>query len=524
MCPHLTTLINLATDPTTDDGLNGIFNCIFNDDLTIAPNSELALQSVSLNKALNFLDIKDSNSNTIIKFKFQVDTERTVHLDPQILTKSNVLAFFQRLQNLMNKELRIATPGEYGAEITIGINESEKVFFNFEQKPPVPYDEDDLEDLLVFNNIDFSGTVIEGTVQNENDFIRLGNYLWCEADLISSCGQFRGRVLDFDNTDPAYVSGVFFGLLETTPDNLQNLKNRDGINFDSFDFAIRTNRDYLNTSNYEYKTPDNANYQTSTITPFKVNRTNTINNDVISFDVEDGKIKLRIYTNEAGGTTHTMATVDYPRNTEDNLLFKNYIGLVALLDDERTVALDVVQISQSTYESENSLSIQSQTVGATPIPNPNLNETVKQLTFPNLEFANFFGFNSLIQNEEGLATPDSIFKANTMFSNVLSTNTYLIELLNLPLNSFNSVAKGRRNILAPIPVSERVVSNTGQIQYEPNNIIYLSLRNNYPITLRNLRARILSHDLTPIQTEGQAELNLILKEDKEEVAKMTPKY
>jgi len=139
MCPHLTTLINLTTDPTTDDGLNAIFNCIFNDDLTIAPNSELALQSVSLNKALNFLDINDHNLNTTIKFKFQADTERTVNLDHQILTKSNVLAFFQRLQNLMNKQLSLSTPAEYGAEVTIGINEIEKVFFSFKQRLPVPF-------------------------------------------------------------------------------------------------------------------------------------------------------------------------------------------------------------------------------------------------------------------------------------------------------------------------------------------------------------------------------------------------
>ncbi len=87
-----------------------------------------------------------------------------------------------------------------------------------------------------------------------------------------------------------------------------------------------------------------------------------------------------------------------------------------------------------------------------------------------------------------------IFQANRNLKNVVVSDSYLIELLNLPLDSYDSLTNGRKNILASIPISERILTNTGIIQYEPNTLFFIDLKNDFPLTLRNIRARIVTDD------------------------------
>jgi len=39
------------------------------------------------------------------------------------------------------------------------------------------------------------------------------------------------------------------------------------------------------------------------------------------------------------------------------------------------------------------------------------------------------------------------------------------------------------------------------------------MNNPYPINLRNVRCRIIAQDFTTIQTEGESEIHLLIKED-----------
>tara|TARA_R110002096_G_scaffold124650_1_gene269432 strand:- start:800 stop:1060 length:261 start_codon:yes stop_codon:yes gene_type:complete len=85
-------------------------------------------------------------------------------------------------------------------------------------------------------------------------------------------------------------------------------------------------------------------------------------------------------------------------------------------------------------------------------------------------------------------------------------------MLNININTYDALAKGRKNILSYVPVSETIVDDkTGIVQYEPKERLFLPLANEYAETLRNIRARIITSDFSTLGTEGLSSLNIILR-------------
>ena len=88
-------------------------------------------------------------------------------------------------------------------------------------------------------------------------------------------------------------------------------------------------------------------------------------------------------------------------------------------------------------------------------------------------------------------------------------DSIIVELLNIDLKSYDSLDNKRRSILAVIPnLNENVF---GKIIYDVNYPLYISVRNENPIYLRNIRARVLNSDLSPITLRGRAVMTILLK-------------
>jgi len=85
----------------------------------------------------------------------------------------------------------------------------------------------------------------------------------------------------------------------------------------------------------------------------------------------------------------------------------------------------------------------------------------------------------------------------------------------LSVNQRNANTGGsRRNILATIPISEVPISGTanGLIQYEPNNLFYISIKNRGDITTRQLRFRLLTGTYEPVLTSGLASMTILIRD------------
>ena len=85
-------------------------------------------------------------------------------------------------------------------------------------------------------------------------------------------------------------------------------------------------------------------------------------------------------------------------------------------------------------------------------------------------------------------------------------------MLNLNLESYDGFLKRKVNLLHSLQSEQaQTGSSYSIVRYEPNEIIYLDLNNAQELSLTNLRARIVTEEYKPIETEGFNVLNLLFK-------------
>jgi len=128
----------------------------------------------------------------------------------------------------------------------------------------------------------------------------------------------------------------------------------------------------------------------------------------------------------------------------------------------------------------------------------------------------FLGFNNpYLQNQNSgsdlIASlgPNQIFTASIEL--VHTVDSYLIELMNLDLESYDGYTEQRKNILTTIEYNEFF----SQILYEPSQYVYLDLNNKQPINLRNISARIVTNTFRTVATEGLNTITIYIKDGPE---------
>ena len=102
---------------------------------------------------------------------------------------------------------------------------------------------------------------------------------------------------------------------------------------------------------------------------------------------------------------------------------------------------------------------------------------------------------------------------------------YLLECQTFQLDSFDSYGLSavdrnansggsRRNLLATVPISEIPIPGTsnGLIQYEPNNLFYISIKNRGDITTRQIKFRLLTGTYEPVLTSGLASITILIRD------------
>ena len=155
----------------------------------------------------------------------------------------------------------------------------------------------------------------------------------------------------------------------------------------------------------------------------------------------------------------------------------------------------------------------------TTLPRPfGARPTIYNLTFGSVTLRDYLGFSQLIQNPLQTVSNGRNFTANSLFANISSADNYLVEMLNMKLDSYDSFTRdniggGRKNILAPIPISERVIdSQTGLVQYQPPEMLFISLNNEFKFDIRQLRMRIVDTQYAEVNNAGFSSLNIVIRD------------
>ena len=124
------------------------------------------------------------------------------------------------------------------------------------------------------------------------------------------------------------------------------------------------------------------------------------------------------------------------------------------------------------------------------------------------DFTPFLQFNIIPEGEHQLVNSDNfvvLIDNYSVFSYDASRTNYGANSLN-PQNQAN---RGRRlNILATIPKND----NSGFLEYEPNELVYIDLDLADDVVIKNLNLRIVNKNLKPIDINGRAIITLLIQD------------
>lgn len=497
-------LIRLTTE--TNDGR---FDNDFNDEIIIKPKSKIALQSLAVQGDITELTIDGDNEE--IEFEITAGDTRTIGLDHATYDEHNNHTFLNDLQLKLNQGL-VFTDGqsatkfrnEIGFQMRVKVNTVGKAEVNM-ANTRYAYTTSTLAEVFKENQagvINITGNPMKIASATATGVGRADSKhgLSSITPFTTGCGVFRVKLSTWvDDTSGATsnTSGFEFGLCDSTPDKW-------GLP-DSMAEGVKTYaiKGYQPGTNYYEKTSNAGAFADSGVSPDTVSGADA---DVLEISIQGINIVGRVYrTGQAAADTlftEAYEVVDgVPKPLYGYIIFNGSRANIELVDMKFTPdAFLEPRLTEDIAIHEDQTAIGA---GARPLA-PRTNNTTKKIDFKNESVASFLGFNDISNTLVGVQV---VFTANTLFIALIENDALLIVLDNLPLESYDGFKKGRKSILATIPNP-----NNGQrVVYEPNNLNYIELNNANPISLRNIRARILYQDYTPLKTIGFSVLNVLIQ-------------
>jgi len=532
-------LIRLTANSADFIGRQAIFKTIFNDGILIEPNSSIALHSVTFTRNSTILTI--DTSNDILTMFVNDNDARTIRLPHGEYDSNRTIELLNIIQDRLNNSLGRGALDTH-PELEVIMNDQDKVEINMNKSRSVsfvrnvPVAGTPSPSGVIFSVIDISGvktnTIAKETSAFADDYMtavrqnppevglsKLEAYIFSTIPITYGSPAIKARI----NQYLGGQGGVRIGFLEKTTDIVNKLNVNLGANridINDFECLVQTNLDGTNTSVYQFlsKTSGDKTLQDSTIVPNKVDETGVVtDNDILSIEnVGDGVFEICVNTTIGSGTRNVIGTYrrTQRRDNGDAVELLCYIGIA---DQFTRVSLITCNLHSrdATNDLTEQLPEETQIVGATPFPRYfSLKDRKPNIVFSSIFVANHLGYKALNQNPKNEIRPLSTkFIADNTRTLIFSTNTYLVELLSEQLDSYDNYDGGRKNILAPIPLTDRNTGNAGIVNYESNNLVYINLKNKERRLIRNIDARIVSDEYEPIVILGLAKINILIKNE-----------
>ena len=480
---------------TTD--FNSIFDCVFNEEIKINPYSEIALHSASFPIANRFLVVDSTNDE--ITFQVQNGASHTIPITHDTYTKFNATNLLEAITNSMNQDLDITTSKEHGTEISIHLNNDTRVSIEFGYENQLVVSSTARDSASYFNSPKVSipsrgNTIIVPTAGDESDNNNT-NYIIGEVPFTRGCGNFKFDLSHY-TTGGTATKAITFGLIPVEV-------------YDKYKTGTPTIADVAN-SEWKYAHTIPAHGQPGAITQ----------GSQVAMNLSKGKISFNEYKTD--NSINNLAEFEFDYTDLGN---KNYYPAIILHKSTGFLKIKNLKYSASPFtvtDPTRNLEVHLDDDLGTSLPAPfGKRATIYNFTFGSISLRDYLGFTESNLNPLGVASQDRRYQAEHHFTNVTSSDNYIIEMLNIKLDSYdsftpNNVGGGRKNILAPIPISEQIIDNqTGLVQYEPANFNFISMNNEYALNLRNIRMRIIDFQHAPVLNSGFASVNIIIRDSRE---------
>tara|TARA_R110002033_G_scaffold21168_1_gene52863 strand:- start:2952 stop:4460 length:1509 start_codon:yes stop_codon:yes gene_type:complete len=498
-------LIRLATeDPTIGNEDTARFDNNFNAELVLEPNSKIALLNCALDGIDGEIIIDDTNN----KIGWSIGTTlNTITLNNRTYNTASHYILLIELENKLNATSGYTdnindNPNEQGIQWKVSI---------FDQKVHIEYKLGVLADNKDNYNVEDSDVEID---VNGNDvvFCSTGNY---ESDTIAE-NAFLPNIV----SKGMGLIRVQLGKLLSSPANDHN-ENGMIIGLSTNSFSI-DDPSFINSSldvsdlsyaikvsaidggggvdTYRYTTYKDGVATIEARTPAFFGD-NSGSNDYIQVCINNGKVQIGIIESFINGDFFVFEEYDYDGEEE---LFP---FIVFHTGSNYTRGRDfMTTISPFTPYSYIDVEQTLTTADTSPLRMPVLPiKTNNLLEFKSIKLANYLGFNT---------TYNGIYEAENSYLWVADLNfvsggindSFLVVLDNIQLDSYDGLVSQRNNILYTIDQSD----NNGSLIYETPNLLFIDINNKSPIPLRNIKARILNNDYSPIKILQRGFMTIVI--------------
>lgn len=492
------------------------FDATFNDQIEIPPFSQVALQSASVKIIPNELIITEANNN--VEFQIRDDIKRNFTLSSNQVYNTNFAKLYVDLAEKINGACARNFTGPtadptnkiLGIEWNVAQNNNNNTVIGYKIGRASSHKDDWQTNELVVGGSTTQTTMINGVDGGASSATNVSNCL-IKRSIARGNGYFRARIngiADNGSGNPL-DNGMIIGLTRNLDADQTNIQNTD--------ITIGLHASIDANGDPKFYTINGGVFTevVGTIPIFSADGSSNANNSVMEATINGSNLEINVYNNNASSPT-TLLTIPYTglERLAPLVIFRG--GNTGLALNNK---LDNIRLTPSPYDLETTLKEESgelEGLGAPPKGNGGTGTDKNQLNFGSFTVARFLGYNNQqIPLNDFIIGKTADFVAENQMTDPQNADSMIVQLLNLSVESFDSFsdttfASGgqRRNILAVIPAT----NSTGSIAYEPNERFFLDLNNSTPITLRNIKARIVRNDYSEIPALGLSSMVLLIRE------------
>jgi len=477
-------LIRLTTEHP-----DAFFDCNFNDGIEVAPNSTIALQSVSAALEGGSLAVNATNNGITYQVKDGVGTVgagnggvRTVTLDSVLYNKTNSSNLLKNIADKLNNDAKwvsaVASGAaqsfnkivglEWNVSLQGGRTLIEYLIGNYDLASATNF----LSTLAVLSGGNWAaeGTAVANTAYTTtmiaNQYLSKGN------------GFVRAKTANLFSAASEDASGFYVGL---TRDRVGNMD----FTLNQMDYAIRVTRTAAGAKYWTQKLDSGGHPvagATGTIPSLTFD-------DIIEIAINGDRVELNIWVT---GATEPITLADFQYDNTELYPFITFNGTRA------NAAVTNVRMSTSPFDKSGLSAGPPRIVGA---------KTNNFIRFESETLANFLGFSrTRIPTDGFINEVTASYLGTSTFTAGISINGFLIQLLNISVDSYDSLKEQRENILSVIPSED----GNGNLNYMPSSPIFIDLLNEEKLSLRNIRVRIVNTDYSPLTLDGIGLITLLI--------------
>lgn len=474
-------------------------------ELSIEPNSQVALLNASFDTETEGI-VVDSTNNTIRLAVNGQNNVKAVVLNSNTYNETNFGDLITNFIETGNNQLSYNNNADIGVEMRCLVNRENKIELghkvsNFlsESLGRVNITQVEVNVLSRTN----TNTALESALASPS-----GNqsFFYIKESIARGTGQVSLRTLQLDASGGTVGDdGFIFGLTEV------DMTTYTGATFDPNQFKIAVK---CEADSFPIRVAvDGGAFSATSVDSNPTGSPDPNNRDVMSLRVSGGVLQIVAHQSDGSGGQIDTILATAPYSSKTNLfpvVIFNGASNITKVDKLKYYLSPYGNITSSGDEVEELGAIKPASRAGATLTNNFIEFTDEAQAFQSLDIARFFGFTQATFPETGFTlSRDFVITAENQFDATNLSDAYLIELLNIPLTSYDGEVGRKRSILSVIPQTNS--NSNGLILYEASTPIFLDIDNNSPMLLRNIEARILKNDNSRLLLRGLASITLLIR-------------